>query len=210
MTSRGNEAGNEADTIALAVEGEELAQRRLYETYRAAACRLACLLLRDTHDAEEVVQDAFVYALRNVERYDPGKGSFWTWLRVIVVSRCRNKRRRRRLPRVSLDVLREVGLVPAEPRTMSNPVHVLELSETRRMIWEALSRVSPGARDALVLRYYDGLSYLEIAESLGCSSEAARARVAHGKVQMRRLLSAAGEKAELEVAAPRAARARSG
>ena len=93
-----------------------------------------------------MVQDAFVYAFRNLERYDAGQGSFWTWLRVILVSRCRNKRRRQRLPRVSLEVLKEVGLMPADPKPTSNPAHVLESSETRRMIWEALHQVSPGAR----------------------------------------------------------------
>jgi RNA polymerase sigma factor (sigma-70 family) len=59
-----------------------------------------------------------------------------------------------------------------------------------------LQQVSAGARDALVLRYYEGLPYAEIAEALGCSPEAARARVAHGKTQLRRLLAGRGEKRE--------------
>lgn len=180
----------EAETIACAVDGDEASQRRLYEEYYAVACRLACILLRDTCDAEEVVQDAFVYALRNLERYDAGQGTFWTWLRVILVSRCRNKRRRKRLPRVSLDVLRGMGLMPADPKPNSNPAYALEKSETRRVIWEALHQISPGARDALILRYYEGLSYAEISNILSCSNEAARSRVAHGKVQMRELLKA--------------------
>jgi RNA polymerase sigma-70 factor (ECF subfamily) len=162
----------------------------LYERHHATAFRLACLLLRDTHDAEEAVQDAFVYAFCNLERYDPRRASFWTWLRVIVVSRCRNKRRRKRLPRVSLEALKGVGLMPADPKPTSSPAHMLERSEAELMIWEALQSVSPGARDALILRYYEDLSYAEIAEALGCSNDAARSRVAHGKVQMRRLLSA--------------------
>jgi RNA polymerase sigma-70 factor (ECF subfamily) len=195
MTSR----GSDCDTIALAVKGDDLSLRRLYEEHHAGAYRLACLLLRDRHDADEVVQDAFVYAFRNLERFDARRGSFWTWLRVIVVSRCRNKRRRKRLPRVSLDVLKEAGMMPAERNPMGNPVYVLEMSETRRTIWEALSQVTPGARDALILRYYEGLSYVEIGKVLGCSSEAARSRVAHGKVQMRRLLALDGEQQESTV-----------
>jgi RNA polymerase sigma-70 factor (ECF subfamily) len=190
---------SEAETIALAIEGDELSQRRLYEEHHAAAYRLARLLLRDTHDAEEVIQDAFVYAFCNLERYDARRGSFWAWLRVILVSRCRNKRRRKRLPGVSLDVLKGMGLMPADPKPTNNPAHVLERSETRRIIWEALHRVSPGARDALILRYYEGLSYAEIAEALGCSNDAARSRVVHGKVQMRRLLTAGGGESEMEI-----------
>jgi len=189
----------DADTIARALGGDEAAQRMLYEAHYAAAFRLAYLLLRDTCDAEEVVQDAFVYLFRNLRRYDPERGSFWAWLRVVLVSRCRNKRRRRRLHLVSLEALEATGASQADPTPASDPAGVLERLGTRRVVWEALQRVSPGARDALILRYYEGLSYAEIAPVLGCSADAARARVAHGKVQMRRLLTAPEEGAVREL-----------
>jgi RNA polymerase sigma-70 factor (ECF subfamily) len=184
---------SDTETIARAIEGDETAQRALYEAHHAGAFRLAYLLLQDTCDAEEVVQDAFVYLFRDLRRYDPERGSFWAWLRVVLVSRCRNKRRRRRLSLVSLEMLDAAGQVPADPAPASDPAHALELRGTRRALWEALQRVSPGAREALVLRFYEGLPYAEIAAALGCSAEAARARVAHGKVQLRRLLSAPEE-----------------
>jgi RNA polymerase sigma-70 factor (ECF subfamily) len=200
---------SEAETITRAVEGDDASQRRLYEGHHRAAYRLASLLLRDPCDAEEVVQDAFVYAFRNLARYDPEQGSFRTWLRVILVSRCRNKRRRKRLPRVSLDMLKRIGLMPADPKPISNPAYLLERSERRRMIWEALQKVSPGARDALILRYYEGLSYAEISEVLGCSNAAARSRVAHGKVQMRELISADEAQEAVALSAACAGEARS-
>jgi len=183
----------DAEIIARATDGDEAAQRALYEAHHAAAFRLAYLLLRDTCDAEEVVQDAFVYVLRNLRRYDPERGSFWAWLRVTLVSRCRNKRRRRRLSIISLEVLESAGQTPAGPEPSGDPAGVLERLGTRRMVWETLQRVSPGARDALILRYYEGLPYAEIAAALGCSADAARARVAHGKTQLRRLLAAPEE-----------------
>lgn len=179
---------NDAKTIACAIGGDEAAQRGLYERHYAAAFRLAYLFLQDVCDAEEVVQDAFVYLFRNLSRYDSTRGSFWAWLRVILVSRCRNKRRRRQLQFVSLEVLDGGGQALPDVEPARDPANVLEVLGTRRVIWEALQRVSPGARDALVLRYYEGLSYAEIAEALACSNDAARARVAHGKTQLRRLL----------------------
>jgi len=184
---------SDTETIARAVEGDEVAQRALYEAHYGGAFRLAYLLLQDTCDAEEVVQDAFVYLFRDLRRYDPERGSFWAWLRVALVSRCRNKRRRRRLSLVSLEALDAAGQVPADPAPASDPADALELRGTRRAVWDALQRVSPGAREALVLRFYEGLPYGEIAAALGCSADAARARVAHGKVQLRRLLSAPEE-----------------
>ena len=184
---------SDTETIARAIEGDETAQRALYEAHHAGAFRLAYLLLQDACDAEEVVQDAFVYLFRDLRRYDPERGSFWAWLRVALVSRCRNKRRRRRLSLVSLEALDAAGQVPADPAPASDPARVLELRGTRRAVWEALQQVSSGAREALVLRFYEGLPYAEMAAALGCSAEAARARVAHGKMQLRRLLSAPEE-----------------
>jgi RNA polymerase sigma-70 factor (ECF subfamily) len=177
-----------AATIETAARGEEEAQRRIYEAYYSAAFRLAFLLLGDVGDAEEVAQDSFVYALGNLWRYDPERGALWTWLRVIVVSRARNKRRRRQLALVPIEVLSGPArpLYDAGPR---DPARCFELASARRAVWDALMQVSPGARDALILRYYEGLSYREISQALGCSPEAARSRVAHGKVQLRRLLA---------------------
>jgi RNA polymerase sigma-70 factor (ECF subfamily) len=179
----------DTDAIERAIRGDEVAQRMLYETHYAAAFRLAYLLLQDTCDAEEVVQDAFVYVFRNLRRYDAERASFRGWLRVVLVSRCRNKRRRRQLPTVSLDTLTVSGHPPPDSKPGCDPADALELQGTRQAIWKALQRVSPGAREALILRYYEGLPYAEIATLLDCSPEAARARVAHGKVQLRRLLT---------------------
>jgi RNA polymerase sigma-70 factor (ECF subfamily) len=183
----------DAEIIERAIKGDGAAQRMLYERHYAAAFRLAYLLLQDVCDAEEVVQDAFVYVLRNLRRYDAARGSFWAWLRVVLVSRCRNKRRRKHVPVISLDVLAADGLVPADTDPTRDPVDQLELQRTQKVMWRALQQVSPNARDALILRYYEGLPYAEIAEALGCSPDAARARVAHGKVQLRRLFSDVGE-----------------
>jgi RNA polymerase sigma-70 factor (ECF subfamily) len=175
-------------TIEQASSGDETAQRRIYEAYFSGAYRLAYLLLGDAGDAEEVVQDSFVYALSNLWRYDSTRGSFWTWLRVIVVSRARNKRRRRQLALVPLEVLS--GRVRSmHDAGQDDPARRLELAASRRAIWDALSRVSPGARDALILRFYEGLPYADISRVLGCSPEAARSRVAHGKSQLRKLLA---------------------
>jgi RNA polymerase sigma-70 factor (ECF subfamily) len=191
----------DADTVALALGGEEAAQRALYEAHYAAAFRLAYLLLQDTYDAEEVVQDAFVYVFRNLHRYDAERGSFWAWLRVVLVSRCRNRRRRQQLPLISLEVLGADSQALSDSEPTHDPVSVLERLGTQRAVWNALLQVSPGARDALVLRYYEGMSYMEIAETLGCSNDAARARVAHGKVQLRRLLAAEDRSVHLTGAA---------
>jgi RNA polymerase sigma-70 factor (ECF subfamily) len=183
----------DTEMIARAVSGDESAQHSLYGKFHAAAFRLAYLLLQDRCDAEEVVQDAFVYVFRNLSRYEPQRGTFWSWLRVVLVSRCRNKRRRRQLASVSLDVLAGADQAPPDASIERDPEGALEMQGVQRRVWEALTQVSPGARDALILRYYEDLPYAEIGHILGCTADAARARVAHGKTQLRVLLGPAEE-----------------
>jgi RNA polymerase sigma-70 factor (ECF subfamily) len=190
-----------ADAIRRAVDGDESAQRALYEAHFAAAYRLAYLLLSNAEDAEETVQDAFVYALSKLDRYDPARSSFGSWLRMILVSRCRNRYRRRRWATVSLEELEDRGRCPAAG-ARSEPARWMEELDGQRHMWELLQRVSAGAREALILRYYQDLPYAEIADLLGCSVEAARSRVAHGKVQLRRLLSSAPNDAPAGWACP--------
>ncbi|NLF00863.1 MAG: RNA polymerase sigma factor [Anaerolineales bacterium] len=183
---------DEAEAIQRAIEGDEAAQRVLYEAHRAALYRLAYLLLDNTQDAEEVVQDTFVYALSRLVHYDPARRSLGGWLRMILVSRCRNCWRRRPREAVSLEELEDAGYAPAG-QLSEEPARRLEALDARRAMWHALRQVSRGAREALILRYYSDLPYAEIGAVLGCSAEAARARVAHGKAQLRRLLTGASE-----------------
>ncbi|MBN1954155.1 MAG: RNA polymerase sigma factor [Anaerolineae bacterium] len=177
-----------------AQRGDPAAQRALYEAHYAAAFRLAYLFLQNPGDAEEVVQDAFVYLLRNLDRYDGEKGTFWAWLRVTLVSRCRNKRRRQQPPLVSLEGMEATGRFLVDPNAANDPARALENRGARRAIWQALQQVSEGAREAIILRFYEGLAYADIARILDCSPEAARARVAHGKLQLRRLLDEGEER----------------
>jgi|YNPBryantNP2012_1023418.scaffolds.fasta_scaffold00418_9 RNA polymerase sigma-70 factor (ECF subfamily) len=183
----------EDETVARAMSGDEAAQQALYEACYARAFRLAYLLLSNADDAEEAVQDAFVYLFRNLRHYSPQRGPLWAWLRVILVSRCRNKRRGKKW---RLPVLQALEHADEGQETADDPASILEQLGARQEVWEALQRVSPAARDALILRYYEGLSYAEIAAILGCQEEAARARVYHGKVQLRRLLEECGEATE--------------
>ena len=85
------------------------AAEAIYNQYRDSIYRLAYGLLGEPADAEEVTQDALAYALINIKRYDPERASFATWLHTITISRCRDKRRCRRLSSVPLFTWLESG-----------------------------------------------------------------------------------------------------
>lgn len=177
------------DLIERALAGDEAAARELHDTHYPAVLRLAYMLLQNLQDAEDVVQDAFIYAFEHLARYDPERAVFATWLKVIVTSRCRDiQRRHRRIKWLSLQVLMETGREPEDESPGRQPDVVLELVGVRQVVWEALEQVPPKSRQALILRYFGGLSYPEMALALDCPVSTAKSRVAYGIQKLALLL----------------------
>jgi RNA polymerase sigma-70 factor (ECF subfamily) len=176
------------DLIERVLAGDEAAARKLHDAHYPAVLRLATLLLQDRQDAEDATQETFVYAFQHLGRYDPNRADFATWLKVIVTSRCRDLRRRRRVKWLSLQEWLEVGLEPEDETPAHQPEVVLELVGVQRTVWEALQQVPHKSRQALILRYYGGLSYPEIAQALGCPVSTAKSRVVYGHRALARLL----------------------
>lgn len=168
--------------------GDEAASRALYEAYSPVAFRTAIGLLGDLPDAEEVVQDSFVYAFRNLRRYVPERSAFQTWLLTIVISRCRNKRRRKSLLAIPLHLWSGVE-AGQENREVED---VLAARGLKREVWRAVRALSPKLSEAVILRYFAGLHYKEMAEVLDCNPKTAESRVRAGLKTMRDRLVARG------------------
>jgi RNA polymerase sigma-70 factor (ECF subfamily) len=176
--------------IERCLAGDEAAYADLYRVFAGDAYRLVYGLLGHHEDAEEVVQDTFVYAMRNLRRYDERKASFRTWLFVIATSRARNKRRRRWLPTVSLRQLLQIGVeLPAPDTSERPPEGRLEEGSRDAAIRSALAQLSPKLREAAVLRHFEGLTYREIGQILGIPKKTAESRVRLAHKALRKLMT---------------------
>lgn len=140
---------------------------QLYRREYAAMVRLAHLLTGSNEVAEDLVQEAFVRLHRNCARAEqPG-----AYLRATVVNRCRSWQRRQALERRHQP---KVG--PA-----TGP------GEGRELL-DALARIGPRQRAALVLRFYADLSEAEIARALGCRPGTVKSLVSRGLRQLERVI----------------------
>lgn len=167
------DASSELDAlIATARRGDQASCTALYHLLVRSVYRLAYGVLLDEQDAEEVVQDSFAYAFQNLRRFDPERAAFRTWLYTITMSRCRNKRRRKWLPLVWLGDRAE--WLPASD---GHPERAAEQHGVRDTVLDALRQINPKLREAIVLRYFDGLSYREMSDVLGCPQKTAESRV---------------------------------
>lgn len=99
------------DLITRYQRGQVAAFSALFDRYKDYVYRLALMLLRNSGDAEEIVQDTFLDVLRAVPRYDVnGPARFETWLYRVSVNRCQMRLRRARPPSADWDELVERGV----------------------------------------------------------------------------------------------------
>jgi RNA polymerase sigma-70 factor (ECF subfamily) len=168
--------------IALALRGDQRAYAQLYDYFAAGIYRLCYSLVLNTQDAEDIVQESFVYAFKNLHRFDSGRASFKTWLYTIAVSRCRNTYRRKRFPTIDISTILPWQLPAPKSET---PEAAMTRRESIDAVQEALVKLSPILREAIVLRYGHGLTYREMAEVIDCPQKTAesRVRLAHDKLK---------------------------
>jgi RNA polymerase sigma-70 factor (sigma-E family) len=153
-------------------EGGRLGE--LYRRHGDEAVRLAYLLTGDHALAEDLVQDAFVkLAGRLAHLRDPG--AFEAYLRRTVVNLTNSYFRRKRLERDHLK--RERAAVPPNP--------TLPDIGARDEMWEAMKRLSPRQRAAIVLRFYEDLSEQQVAEILNCRPGTVKSLVSRGLAILR-------------------------
>jgi len=163
----------EADLISRAREGESEAFARLVRLHEANIRRLATGLLMDPDEAEDAAQEVFIKAHKSLPRFR-GESRFSTWLHRITVNHCRDVLRRKRWP--SWEGLIET--LGGEPATAaSQPDQAGRAVEARDHLERLLGGLPPHYRAILLLRELNGLSYREIAETLGTSEDSVRAKL---------------------------------
>ena len=167
------EVGDVAAVLARASGGDGEAFGLLVSAHARTAFRLAYRLTGDERDAEDVVQESFIRAYRQLDRFE-ARSNFGTWLHRIVVNcamdalRARHQRRTERLGDNAENV-------PDTARSDDPSPERLTLSkEIRRRLDSSMSSLTPQERVAFALRHYEGRSIDEIGRTLGVQKSAAK------------------------------------
>jgi RNA polymerase sigma-70 factor, ECF subfamily len=183
-----NVAGTEAALIERCAAGDEDACAELVDEHQRFVYQLALHLLGDHNEALDLSQEVFLRVFRTIHRFR-GQSALRTWIYRIAVNQARNRmrwwRRRRRGQQVSLDDhVRAHGELPTESSGAS-PDRVYRQREVAARIQEALAALPFDQRTAIVLREIDGLSYEEIAFSLGVAVGTVKSRLARARETLR-------------------------
>jgi RNA polymerase sigma-70 factor (ECF subfamily) len=153
------------ELVKSAADGDREAFRAIVEAEGERVYRIALGLVRDHHDAEEVVQDTFLRAFRSLGRFR-GDAALSSWLyRITINAAHEHRRRRQRWGRslVAVDPLPE----PVEDRPGGDPERLAAAGSLRAEIDRALLSLSERERTVFILRHDGGLKIREIAAVLG-------------------------------------------
>lgn len=171
-------------------DGPHDAFELLVRRYRAALVRVAYSKLNDAERAEDVVQETLLAAFSARGTYNP-QYAFRTWLWTILLNRCRRHlRRRARRPREIPHTQIEArgGGVASEPSVEDAALSSLLSEERWRHLHALLAELPEPQADALRLRFFGGLKFSEIAQTMKCSVGGARLRVKSGLAVLARRL----------------------
>jgi len=177
--------------VAQAATGDERALGELYDRYGGMAFSLACAIVGEHADAEEVVADAFAQVWRSASGFDPARGSVAAWIATIARTRAldlvRSRKRRAR-------VLEEAAVVTDEGETLvlapslETADRGAELTETSAIVRRSLAALPAPQRRVIELAYFAGLSQSEIATQLSEPLGTVKTRMRAGMEKLRQAL----------------------
>lgn len=190
------EAAVDAELVRRFTTGEDAAFLSIMERYQARIFSTVLALLHNHADAEEITQDTFIRAHRNLHRFR-GDSSLATWLYRIAVNLARNRYwyffRRRRQDSLSLNqtlgednegTLSDLLAAPA-----ADPARESATAEFTALVADGMARLDTRHREILTMRNVLDLSYNEIARTLRINVGTVKSRIARARESLRRLIA---------------------
>jgi len=179
----------DAAMVARVRGGDTDAYRTLVERYSANLFHLAYRMMGNEQDAEDVVQESFLRAFRQLKQFE-SRANFGTWIHRIAVNCSLDLLRKRqrqagRTESLSAQPDDEIHALPSEG---PSPERLLVNAETREQVNLALNQLTALERAAFVLRHFEEKSIAEISASLGVSGNAAKQSIFRAVAKLRVVL----------------------
>ncbi len=195
MVGQGSSRVNDAELIRAAQQGDKAAFEELVRQYDQPVLRLALHLTGNEQEAQDIYQEAFLKAYRNLASFR-FESSFYTWVYRIVTNLCmdalRRKQVRREEPTVhtsedgeSFDLLDQV----ADERSGASPQRELERKYLGQRLRKALSKLSPRERMVFEMKHYQGLKLKTIGDALNTTEETAKNTLFRATQKLRAVLA---------------------
>ena len=195
--SRGAERVLEADwqiVVQRCLDGDSVAWAELVKAHHRRIYSLCYRFTGSAHDAEDLTQDVFIKVYGNLTTFDLARGSFQTWITTLARNLLVDHFRRTKQQRVTDSM--DAGWDESEELPMADRLAAAGPSqhdraaqkEIARMVQEALTKISPELREAVILRDLQDMDYKEIAQVLRIPEGTVKSRISRGRAELARLL----------------------
>ncbi len=177
---------SERELLQRAQKGDPRAFGIIVQSYQRPVYNLCYRMLGDAEEAEDATQETFIRAYTHLGRYDPDR-KFLNWVLTIASRHCIDRLRKRRVSWASLEDEPYVERVPM-PESM-DPHQMAERNERADEIQHWLNQLPPDYRTPLVLLYWYGYSYEEIAQIMHLSVPAVKSRLHRARKRLAEMMS---------------------
>jgi len=168
------------DLVEKCKQGNQAAHKDLYNLYSGAMFSICYRIANDRDDAQDILQDAFISAFKNIESYR-GTASFGAWLKKIVVNKAINHIKRKRLEFVPVE---EMSVEVAEEDVYEDEEIYLNVE----MVKGAIQQLPNGYRVVFSLYLLEGYDHKEIGEILGITESTSKSQYNRAKKKLREIL----------------------
>ncbi len=182
------------DLVAAYISGEEGAFSKLVERHLKTVYSFVIRFVGDAQEAEDIAQETFLKAWKSLKQYKVESSKFKTWiLRIARNTAIDYLRKRKNIPFSEFET--EDGqniLVETVPDTAELPDLLFAKLEDTATLSKAVAKLSPEAREVLLLHYTNGLTFLEIGEILGQPQNTVKSRHHRALLNLRTILERVG------------------
>jgi len=188
--ARGPGPPDDRSLVLAAQGGDAQAFRGLVERYQRRVYQLALGMVKDSDEAMDITQETFVRVHRYLSSFK-GDSSFFTWTYRIATNLCLDSARKRGVrERVEMDESDAEIESRMDPPSaaLAGPQRAALNAELKEKIDDALASLPPKHRAILLLREVEGLSYEELARTLGIRKGTVMSRLFHARLKMQRKL----------------------
>jgi RNA polymerase sigma-70 factor (ECF subfamily) len=177
--------------------GDTAAWAELVHHYHRRVYNICFRFSGSVSDAQDLTQEVFIKLYRTLDTYDASRGAFMTWLaamtRNLLVDHFRRTRQERLTESLDASRAEHEGESPSAaaqlPDPRPSPDIFVQSRQAQHMVQQALQKLSPELREAVILRDLEDMDYREIAQVLQVPEGTVKSRINRGRTELARLLS---------------------
>jgi RNA polymerase sigma-70 factor (ECF subfamily) len=183
-----------AGVVRRCLDGDPAAWAELVKAQHRRVYGLCYRFTGSSHDSEDLTQEVFLKVYGNLASFDVSRGSFPTWLttltRNLLVDHFRRGRQQRATDSIDAgwEDASELPIADRLADPQPSPHRLAAAREIERMVQQALTKISPELREAVILRDLQDLDYKEIAQVLRIPEGTVKSRISRGRAELARLL----------------------